>query len=203
MSKSAVVIVDGLDCFAEDFEKIEISGESVKSAEFEECSFISCDFSETLWRSCRFIDCHFKNCNMSVMRLTDSKLSGCTFESSKMLGIDWTMCDWKSLLTNDLMKFYKCILNDSNFYGISMDGVEMKECSAKELDLRLGSFKNADFSGSDFKGSLFENTHLEYANFSDASNTHIDLKNNYLQGTRFSRYEALYLLESMGIVLVD
>ena len=203
MSKNAELIVDGLDCFAEDFEKVYLHGETIKNAEFEECTFVSCDFSETFFRSCRFIDCRFENCNLSVMKLTDSMVSGCEFISSKMIGIDWTMCDWKSLISNEPMKFKKCILNDSNFYGVSQDRIEITECSAKELDFRSGSFKKADFSSSDFKGALFGSTHLEYANFSDASNTNIDLKTNYLKGAIFSRYEALYLLESMGIVLVD
>jgi len=203
MSKNAELIVDALDCFAEDFEKIDLHGETIKNAEFEECTFSSCDFSETLFRSCRFIDCRFLNCNLSVMKLTDSMVSGCEFISSKMIGVDWTMCDWKSLLSSEPMRFKKCILNDSNFYGLSQDRLEVKECSAKELDLRSGSFKNADFSSSDFKGALFGNTHLEYANFTDATNTNIDLKNNYQKGAIFNRFEALYLLESMGIVLIN
>jgi len=49
---------------------------------------------------------------------------------------------------------------------------------------------------------LFENTNLEEANFTEAQNTHIDIRNNKLQGSIFSRYEALYLLETMGIKLV-
>ena len=203
MSKNAELIVDGLDCFAEEFEKINLHGKTIKKAEFEECTFISCDFGEAIFHSCRFIDCRFENCNLSVMKLTDSMVSGCEFISSKMLGIDWTMCDWKSLLSSNPMRFKQCMLNDSNFYGLSQDKIEMKECSAKEVDFRAGSFKNADFRSSDFKGALFGNNHLEYANFSDATNTNIDLKTNYLKGTIFSRYEALYLLESMGIILVD
>jgi uncharacterized protein YjbI with pentapeptide repeats len=196
-------IVDSLDCFAEDFKKIDLHGESIKKAEFEECTFISCDFSETLFHSCRFIDCRFIECDMSVVMLTDSILSGCEFISSKMIGIDWTMCDWKSLLSSDALRFKECILNDSNFFGLSLDRLELKECSVKEVDFRSGSFKNADFSFSDFKGTLFGDTHLEYANFSEATNTNIDLKNNYLKGAKFNRYEALYLLESIGIKLVD
>ena len=203
MSKGKELIVDGVDCFAEDFEKIDFLGETVKKAEFEECTFVSCDFTETLFRSCRFIDCRFINCNLSVMKLTDSIVSGCEFISSKMIGIDWTMCDWKSFISSEPLRFKECILNDSNFYGLVNNRLEMKECSAKELDLRSGSFKNADFSKSDFKGTLFGDTHLEYANFKDATNTNIDLKSNYLKGATFSHYEALFLLESMGIVLVD
>ena len=203
MSENAELIVDGIDCFAEDFEDIDLHCKIIKNAEFEECTFSACDFSETLFRSCRFIDCRFLNCNLSVMKLTDSMVSGCEFISSKVIGIDWTMCDWNSLLSSEPLKFKQCILNDSNFYGLTQDRIEIKECSAKELDFRSGSFKNADFGSSDFKEALFGNTHLEYANFTDATNTNIDLKNNYLKGAIFSRFEALYLLESMGIVLVD
>jgi len=197
------LIVDAMDCFGEDFEKIDLHEQTIKNAEFEECTFVSCDFSETLFRSCRFIDCYFVNCNLSVMKLTDSMVSGCEFISSKMIGIDWTMCDWKSLLSGEPMRFKQCILNDSNFYGLAQDRLEMKECSAKDIDFCSGSFKNADFSSSDFKGALFSDTHLEYANFKDTTNTNIDLKSNYLKGAIFSRYEALFLLENMGINLVD
>jgi len=203
VSKKKELIRDGVDCFAEDYEKIDLSGEVVKNAEFEECTFISCDFSQTLFHSCRFIDCRFVNCNLSVMKLTDSIVSGCEFVSSKMIGIDWCMCDWMSLLSSDAVKFKQCILNDSNFYGLSQDRIEMKECSVKEVDFRAGSFKNADFTQSDFKGALFENTNLEYSNFKDATNTNINLKSNHLKGAIFSQYEALYLLENIGIVLVD
>ena len=202
MSENSVLIKDSLDCFAEDFTKVDLPGKTIKNAEFEECTFVSCDFSETLFRSCSFIDCRFENCNLSVMKLTDSKMSGCEFISSKMIAIDWTMCDWKSLLLIEPMRFKQCILSDSNFYGLTQDGIEMIECSAKELDFRSGSFKNANFSKSDFKEALFGNTHLENANFTDASNTNMDLKNNFLKGATFNRFEALYLLESMGIVLV-
>ncbi|KFN38742.1 MAG: hypothetical protein JU82_10185 [Sulfuricurvum sp. MLSB] len=31
----------------------------------------------------------------------------------------------------------------------------------------------------------------------------IDIRSNHLKGAIFSRYEAMFLLESMGIVLVD
>ena len=203
MSKNAELIVDGLDCFAEDFDKVDLHAKRVNNAEFEECIFISCDFSETFFHSCRFIDCQFENCNLSLMKLTDTIVSGCEFISSKMIGIDWTMCNWTSLLRNEPMRFRQCIVNDSNFYGLLQDRIEMKECSAKEVDFRAGSFKNANFKSSEFKGALFGNTHLEYANFIDASNTNIDLKNNNLKGAVFSQYEALYLLESMGIVIVE
>lgn len=202
MNKIEKLIVDSADFFAEQFEKINLSKSTIKRAEFEECVFISCDFSETLFHSCRFIDCRFENCNLSLIKLTDCKISGSKFISCKMIGIDWSMCDWKSLLTSEPMVFIESILNDSNFFGLKQDGLVMRKSSAKDVDFRLGSFTRADFSSSDFKGALFDKTKLEYANFTDATNTQINMQTNHLKGAIFNKDEALFLLESMGIVLV-
>lgn len=197
-----VRIVDNLDCFAEEFKGITLHGSKITKAEFEDCTFVSCDFSETFFSSCRFVECHFENCNLSLMKLTSSKMSDVTFESCKMVGIDWTMCDWKSLLSADPIRFIECILTDSNFFGLTLEGLVMKECRANDVDLRNCSLKKANFTNTDFKGALFENTHLEGADFTEAQNTHIDIQRNHLKGAIFSRYEALFLLETMGIELV-
>lgn len=79
----------------------------------------------------------------------------------------------------------------------------MSECRAKEVDFRSALLHNATFTATDFKGALFDKTHLENANFTNASNTQIDLRTNHLKGAIFSRFEALSLLEGLGIVLVD
>ena len=195
------LIVDNLDCFAEEFKKIQLHTQTIKKAEFEDCDFDSCDFSESFFHSCRFINCRFKNCNLSLIKLTNTIISGCEFESCKMIGIDWSMCDWKSLLSSEPMRFKESILNDNNFFGLNFDDMFMKECRVQNADFRSGSFKRANFSSTDFKGALFDNTHLESSDFTDATNTQIDLCKNHLKGAKFSRYEALFLLESMGILL--
>jgi fluoroquinolone resistance protein len=198
-----IKIVNNLDCFAERFEDIDLHKSIIKKAEFEECTFVSCDFSEAKFLSCAFIDCTFENCNLSVIKLTDTKISNTHFSSCKVVGIDWTMCNWSSLLNPESVKFTDSILDDGNFYGLDLERLVMRGCRAKDVDFRSGSFIKADFSSSDFKGALFGSTHLEGANFSDAQNTIIDIRNNFLEGAIFSRFEALYLLETMGIVLVD
>lgn len=196
-------ITDYMDVFAETFQGVNLHGLKITKAEFDDCTFVSCDFSETFFSSCKFTECRFENCNLSLMKLTNTKMSDVTFTSSKMIGIDWTKADWKSLLNAEPLHFHECILNDSNFFGLILDGMVMKECRAKEVDFRSATLKKANFRGSDFKGALFGNTHLEYANFTDTQNTMIDIRLNHLKGAIFRRFEALFLLESMGIVLVD
>jgi len=133
----------------------------------------------------------------------DSKLNDIDFISCKMIGIDWTMADWKSLLNANPIRFSKSILNDSNFFGLHLENIIMKVCEVKEVDFTSSFLKNGNFTKSDFKGSIFHSTNLEGANFTDTSNSSINLKTNHLKGAIFNRYEALYLLESMGILLVD
>jgi len=198
-----LAIVDHLDCFAEEFKGVDLHGQKITRAEFETCTFISCDFSETFFSSCRFIECTFINCNLSLMKLTSSKLSDLFFDGCKMIGIDWTMADWKSLLTPEPIRFKECILNDSNFFGLELEGLVMNECRAHEVDFRNALLQKASFKETDFKGALFDKTNLEQADFTEAQNTHINIYKNKLQGAIFSRYEALYLLETMGIELVD
>jgi fluoroquinolone resistance protein len=196
-------IVDRMDVFAETFKGVNLHGVKITKAEFDDCTFVSCDFSETVFSFCKFTECHFENCNLSLMKPTNTKMSDVTFNSCKMIGIDWTKGDWKSLLNPGPLRFHECILDDSNFFGLALDGIVMKECRIKEVDFRDATLRRADLSGSDLKGSLFNNTHLEGANFSNAQNTMIDIRTNHLKGAIFRRFEALFLLESMGIVLVD
>jgi uncharacterized protein YjbI with pentapeptide repeats len=199
---AVVKIVNNLDCFAEEFKGVTLTGSKIEGAEFEACTFVSCDFSETFFSSCRFIECRFENCNLSLIKLTNTQLSDISFVSCKMIGIDWTMADFSSLLSAEPLRFSESILNDSNFFGLTLEDLVMKECKAREVDFRNCSLKKANFSDTDFKGALFDKTHLENANFTDAQNTYIDIRTNYLKGAIFSRYEALFLLEIIGINLV-
>ncbi len=120
-----------------------------------------------------------------------------------MIGIDWTMADWKTLLNATPLQFKESILNDSNFFGLSLEDTIFEDCEVREVDLSTALLKRSNFKGSDLKGSIFHHTHLEGVNFLNTTNISMNPKTNHLEGAIFSRYEALFLLESMGIVLVD
>ncbi len=187
--------------FEETFQALKLGGIKIANTEFEGCVFRSCDFDATFFSTCKFIECRFEACNLSVAKLTGSKLGDVEFVSSKLIGIDWTMCDWDSLLGSEGVRFYASHLNDGNFHALTLDRLIMKECFAKDADFRNASLKNADLRGTDFLGALFQDTHLDYADFTEAKNIALKLCTNHLQGTRMSHYEALSLLEATGIVV--
>ena len=59
------------------------------------------------------------------------------------------------------------------------------------------------FRSLDFANSLFNGTDLSGADFTEAINYQIDVNRNKIKGAKFSRYEAVSLLESLGIELID
>jgi fluoroquinolone resistance protein len=54
----------------------------------------------------------------------------------------------------------------------------------------------------DFSQSLFMRTNLESVDFTDSYNFNIDVLENRVNKAKFSRFEALNLLNSLGIELV-
>jgi fluoroquinolone resistance protein len=179
------------------------SRRDVTVKEFDGCTFKECDFSETVFSKCKFIDCQFFQCNLSLAKITLSKFSDVAFDECKMVGMDWTKAAWSSLALASPIKFHKCILNDSSFFGLNLEELAMEECKAHDVDFRECNLTEANFSYTDFAHSLFKKTNLARANFAEAINYDIDIYVNEIKGAKFCRYEAARLLEGLGIELVD
>lgn len=188
---------------SETFENNAVLHQEVGDVEFEECEFRDCDFTESTFRKCKFIECSFIRCNLSVIKVPQTRFTDVTFDECKLTGVDWTRADWPRLMSTVTLKFNKCIINDSSFFGLSMDEVSVEECKAHDVDFREGSFCRGVFSYSDFTGSLFSKTNLTGADFSEAVNYNIDIFNNTVSKAKFTRYEAIRLLDSLDIELVD
>lgn len=189
--------------WSEHFKQLELSGREISSKEFEGCTFDSCDFSESTFKACTFTDCEFIGCNLSIVKLKYSTLSNVCFRDSKLVGINWTTVSWSSLLLDAPIKFYNSILNDSSFQGLSLKELVLDECKAHHVDFRDGDFTNASFTRTDLAGGFFNNTNLTGADFSTATNYNINIHQNMLTQAKFNRFEAVRLLESLDIELVD
>ena len=189
--------------YSQVFASLDLSDQELVSKEFEDCTFKECNFSSAILRSCKFIDCHFAKCNLSNAKLAYSRFNEVVFDECKMIGVDWTRAYWPNLTLSAPIKFTQCILNDSSFFGLGLDEMVIEGCKAHDVDFREGKFKGADFSYTDFSNSLFNNTNLSAADFTEASNYSIDIHSNAIRGAKFSRSEAVSLLDSLGIELVD
>ncbi len=194
---------DGMQYLDTQFKKLELPDIHYTDIEFEECLFEDCDFSRAKFKQCKFINCDFVRCNLSLIDLSGSKFFGATFQESKLVGVDWTKATWPVYHLDFELKFQRCILNDSSFFGLTLNELIADACKLHEVDFREGDFRKSTLSGCDFTHSLFMNTNLENVDFSESTDFAINVLENKVKGAKFSRYEASSLLELLGIELVD
>jgi uncharacterized protein YjbI with pentapeptide repeats len=198
----SVKLQDKNQYWSEHFAGLDVSGEAIAATEFDGCSFTECNFSDAAFKRCNFVDCEFLRCNLSLATVDYCRFSDVRFRDSKLIGIDWTKVSWSQFGFSPL-KFFKCLVNDANFYGLALPEIVFEECRAHNVDFREADLSKASFCYTDLSGSLFARTNLSGADFSEATDYDIDIYQNTIKGARFSRFEALRLLDCLDIELVD
>jgi uncharacterized protein YjbI with pentapeptide repeats len=185
------------------FGGIDLARGTLSGKTFEGCAFSACNFSELALTHCKFVECEFKGCNLSLLKMQSSRFRSVVLEECKAVGINWTGADWPRFPAAAQLKFHKCILNDSSFFGLSLEECVFDSCKARDVDFREANLTGARCSFTDFGGALFGKTNLSGADFSDAIDYDIDIFDNRIKGAKFSRSEAVRLLASLEIVLID
>lgn len=185
------------------FEKMALPDGRYSNMEFEECHFSDCDFSASKFQKCKFTNCVFERCNLSLVELSNSRVFAVKFQDSKLVGVDWTKATWAIYHVDFELSFQRCILNDSSFFGLTLNELVFDECKLHDVDFREGDFKDGSMIYSDFTHSLFMRTNLQRIDFSGSAGFAINVLENQVKEAKFSRYEALSLLEGLGIELVD
>lgn len=185
------------------FSAISAINQEICNFEFEGCHFQDCNFTDSTFNKCKFIECTFTRCNFSVVKVNQSRFTDVEFYECKMVGIDWTMASWPRLVFSVSINFNKCIISNSSFFGLKLDEIKIHECKAHDVDFRGGSFCRADFTYTDFANGQFGKANLCGADFSEATNYDIDIFSSKITRAKFSRHEAVRLLNSLDVELVD
>lgn len=189
--------------FEESFDNQILLSLDISNSEFEECEFNDCDFASSIFAHCTFINCTFNRCNLSLVKLTSSRVFEVNFVECKLVGIDWTKASWPSFNITSELNFVKCILNDSSFFGLTLNELKLDECKLHEVDFRECNLMNSSMVYCDFTNSLFMRTNLQDVDFTESCHFNINVLENNVSQAKFSRFEALSLLHSLGIELVD
>jgi len=171
--------------------------------EFDSCHFQSCNFSDATFFNCEFTDCKFIDCNLSNLKVNDSKFLDIQFIDCKVIGVNWTKAYWRGLTLGTAVTFKRCMINSSSFYGLNLPRIFIDECRAHDVDFREANLSGAILSDTDLTNSIFHHTNLTGADFNGAENYDINIINNIVKNATFCRYEAVSLLESLGINLTD
>lgn len=185
------------------FAGIAFQKEEVRAKEFYGCVFTGCSFLETAFVGCRFVDCLFKECDLSLCRVVDCSFINTRFQSSQVIGVNWTEASWpkRGLLAS--IEFADCAISHSTFIGLSLRGIEMSNCVARDVDFAEADLSQANCTRTDFADSRFLHTDLTESDFRGARNYAIDANLNVLKRTKFSLPEAMSLLYSLDIILSE
>jgi fluoroquinolone resistance protein len=197
------MIKSRIDCTEQIFRDMRLDHEEIVSSEFHDCVFVGGSFVESVFRRCRFVTCVFRECDLSLVRVPQSTFTGVRFEECKLVGVNWTEACWPTARLGRPLSFSKCSISHSTFLGLRLQGIEIRDCVAQDVDLREADLSGAEFGLTDLSGSLFGGTDLSRADLSRAINYLIDPGKNVLTQARFSLPEALSLLHGMDIVLVE
>lgn len=185
------------------FRELDLAGRRLVGSAFYDCQFEACIFAESVLQGCRFVGCTFDECDLSLIQIPGSAFSATRFSDSRLIGVDWTQADWAGVSLGQPIGFERCALSHSTFIGLSLAGIQIKDCLAADVDFREVDLSRADFSGSDLNQSLFSSTDLSKADLRTARNYHIAPQQNTLTGTRFALPEAMSLLYNLDIDLSE
>lgn len=175
------------------------SFEKPEDKNFEDCTFIQCDFSRISLDFFKFEHCSFEECNLSNLRFnqtsfqecefTECKLTGVSFESINpfLFGIKCRNCDlsYAYFAQNDLRRSY---FIQCNFLG------------AQFVEVRA---QNVDFSGCNFEGTVFDHSNLEEANLVNTSNLSMNIGSNKVTGMKINQYNLAGLLGSYQLDIIE
>jgi fluoroquinolone resistance protein len=167
----------------------------LKKAEYENCLFKDCNFSETDLSDIVFSGCRFENCNFSMADLNNTSLKDIQFTNCKLLGLRFSDC-------NDFlleMTFDSCALNLASFFKLDLKGISFKNCMLNEADFVETNLQDSIFEQCDLQEAIFEKTNLHKADLRTAYNFSIDPELNRIDQAQFSLGGLPGLLEKYNI----
>jgi len=166
----------------QEFNKVDYTKIALQKGEYELCTFIGCNFSNSELSKIKFIECEFVGCNLSSANIFGTSFQEVKFEECKMLGIRFDLCDGFGLA----IEFTNCQLDLSSFYQVKLTNSIFLDCKLIEVDFTEANLSKIKIDNCDLAGAVFERTNLEKANFSTAFNYSIDPEINKLKGASFS-----------------
>lgn len=179
------------------FSKQDYRNKELPKAEYDSCSFINCNFSESYLSYVSFTDCEFLDCNLSGVKIKDTQFKDVLFKDCKLLGINFSEC-------SDFLFSIKA--EDSNFsfstfLGKNLNKPLFKNCNLEQVDFTEAHLAYTIFQDCNLKHAIFDNSNLEHADLRTAILFNINPERNRLKNAKFSKEGALNLLYSYQIII--
>lgn len=177
------------------FDKIDYFQKKIVKANYENCSFVNCNFASADLSDINFVECEFRNCNLSLANIAHTTFRDVTFKDCKMLGLRFE----KSNKAMFLAYFENDDLSMCSFIKLQLKKVKFVNCILRETDFTGAEMKESLFDQCDLSGTRFENTNLEKADLRTSYNYTIDPEMNRIRKAKFSIHGITGLLQKYDI----
>jgi fluoroquinolone resistance protein len=185
------------------FKRVAYHNKTLNGRAFYDCTFVHCNFQESVLQNCKFRNCTFQDCDLRLMKVPGSSFRNTVFDKSKVVGVNWAEGSWSKSGLLESIGFTECDISYSTFIGLELPKLVLTKCTAKNADFAEANLSGADCTYTDFAESRFLHTNLTEADFTHARNYAIDVYLNTIKQARFSLPAAVDLLRFMNIVLVE
>lgn len=182
----------------EHFSNLDCSAQFFADISFDKCIFTACNFSRSEFENCDFSTCIFNSCDFSLLKTSDT-----IFNKNKVKKSNFQGMIWSDLLSPFSIQFEDTDISYSSFYGKLMRNTKFINCNAEQADFSECDLSGSDFSGTNLKEVQFNGTKLNRCDLVSAVNYRIDLRNNTIDGAKFSFPEALSFLDVLDIDIVN
>jgi len=164
-------------------------------AEYDNCTFIDCQFSNANLTGIIFTECRFDGCNLGTANAKGTAFKDITFINCKLLGLNFSVCE-PFLFA---VAFDGCQLQFASFYNLKLKNTKFIKCNIQEVDFTQADLSGALFKECDLLKAVFQNTVLEKTDFRSAYNYALDPEMNRIKKAKFSREGLPGLLHKYSI----
>lgn len=159
------------------FDKKDFSLKPLPVGDYESCTFLNCNFSNSTLSKINFSDCTFSGCNLSMAKIVQTSFQNGKFSDCKLTGLHFENCN-QFLLT---ASFTTCQLNLSSFYKLKIKSTTFKNSNLSEADFTETDLTGGLFENCDLKNAIFENTIVKKVDFRTPYNYSINPEYSHIK----------------------
>jgi fluoroquinolone resistance protein len=179
------------------FENHIIATDPLPQAEYEQCTFVNCDWTGADLRHVKWMACRFVDCNLSLANIEHAAFQDVHFERCKMLGLRFDRCNGFGLS----LGFERCVLNDCSFFRLVLKKTAFIHCSLIHADFAEANLTEAVFDDCNLDGAIFDQTNLQKADLRTAYHWVVDPEQNQIRQARFEAENLAGLLTKYDLKL--
>lgn len=164
------------------FSKEHFSRQPLEKGEYDNCTFLHCDFSNSTLAGSVFINCEFIHCNLSLCKLQKTAFQNVFFKDSKLLGLRFDHCHSFGFS----VRFEHCLLQHASFYRCMLKETVFQNTQLQEVDFTEADCSKAIFDHCDCADARFDQTNLEQADLHTVIHLMLDPERNRIKGAKVS-----------------